>query len=242
MARIEFDGVSKLFARHVQRKLLRGYLHGLLSRTRTEDFRALDRVMFRIDRGESVALVGANGAGKSTLLSLVAGISSPHEGRVHVAGKVAALLDLGSGFHPELTGRENIHLNGALLGLKRREVDAKEESIIAFAGLDEFIDEPLKTYSSGMAMRLAFAVAIELDPDILIVDEVLAVGDQAFQDKCLAKVRELVDAGKTMLAVSHSPAMIRALCRRALWLDHGRLMMDGAIEDAIAAYEARQRS
>jgi len=159
-----------------------------------------------------------------------------------VAGKVAALLDLGSGFHPELTGRENIHLNGALLGLKRREVDAKEESIIAFAGLDEFIDEPLKTYSSGMAMRLAFAVAIELDPDILIVDEVLAVGDQAFQDKCLAKVRELVDAGKTMLAVSHSPAMIRALCRRALWLDHGRLMMDGAIEDAIAAYEARQRS
>lgn len=241
MARIEFDGVSKFFARHVQRKLLRGYLHGLLARTRTEDFRALDRVTFRIDRGESVALVGANGAGKSTLLSLVAGISSPNEGRVRVDGKVAALLDLGSGFHPELTGRENIHLNGALLGLKRREVETKEESIIAFAGLDEFIDEPLKTYSSGMAMRLAFAVAIELDPDILIVDEVLAVGDQAFQDKCLAKVRQLVDAGKTMLAVSHSPAMIRALCRRALWLDHGRLMMDGAIEDVIAAYEARQR-
>ncbi|MCC6539394.1 MAG: ABC transporter ATP-binding protein [Bryobacterales bacterium] len=242
MARIEFDGVSKFFARHVQRKLLRGYLHGLLARQRTENFRALDRVTFRIDRGESVALVGANGAGKSTLLSLVAGISSPNEGRVRVEGKVAALLDLGSGFHPELTGRENIHLNGALLGLKRREVEAKEESIIAFAGLSDFIDEPLKTYSSGMAMRLAFAVAIELDPDILIVDEVLAVGDQAFQDKCLAKVRQLVDAGKTMLAVSHSPAMIRALCRRAIWLDHGRLMMDGAMEDVIAAYEAKQRS
>ncbi len=239
MARIEFDGVSKVFARHTQRKLLRGYLHGLLARRHTEKFYALRDVSFRIDRGESVAIVGANGAGKSTLLSLMAGISAPNEGRVSVEGKVAALLDLGSGFHPELTGRENIHLNAALLGLHRRAVDAKEESIIDFAGLADFIDEPLKTYSSGMTMRLAFSVAIELDPDILIVDEVLAVGDQAFQAKCLEKVRQFVLAGKTMLAVSHSTAMIRELCKRALWLDHGKLMMDGAIADVIQAYEQR---
>lgn len=242
MSRIEFDGVSKIFARHTQRKLLRGYLHGWLARHRTEKFYALKEVTFRIERGDSVAIVGANGAGKSTLLSLVAGISTPNEGRVKVDGKIAALLDLGSGFHPELTGRENIHLNGALLGLKRREVNAKEESIIDFAGLDEFIDEPLKTYSSGMTMRLAFAVAIEIDPDILIVDEVLAVGDQAFQTKSLAKVRQLVENGKTMLAVSHSPAMIRELCRRALWLEHGRLMMDGNIDEVIRAYENRSTS
>ncbi len=239
MARIEFDGVSKVFARHTQRKLLRGYLHGLLARRHTEKFYALRDVSFRIDRGESVAIVGANGAGKSTLLSLMAGISAPNEGRVSVEGKVAALLDLGSGFHPELTGRENIHLNAALLGLHRRAVDAKEESIIDFAGLADFIDEPLKTYSSGMTMRLAFSVAIELDPDILIVDEVLAVGDQAFQAKCLEKVRQFVLAGKTMLAVSHSTAMIRELCKRALWLDHGKLMMDGSIADVIQAYEQR---
>jgi ABC-type polysaccharide/polyol phosphate transport system ATPase subunit len=239
MARIEFDGVSKIFARHTQRKLLRGYLHGLFSRNRTANFYALKQVSFRIDRGESVAIVGSNGAGKSTLLSLVAGISAPNEGRVHVEGKVAALLDLGSGFHPDLTGRENIHLNGALLGLRRRQVNDREESIIAFAGLEDFIDEPLKTYSSGMTMRLAFSVAIELDPDILIVDEVLAVGDQDFQAKCLAKVRQFVEAGKTMLAVSHSTTMIRELCRRALWLDHGQLMMDGEIEAVIQAYERR---
>ncbi len=239
MARIEFDGVSKVFARHTQRKLLRGYLHGLLARRHTEKFYALRDVSFRIDRGESVAIVGANGAGKSTLLSLMAGISAPNEGRVSVEGKVAALLDLGSGFHPELTGRENIHLNAALLGLHRRAVDAKEESIIDFAGLADFIDEPLKTYSSGMTMRLAFSVAIELDPDILIVDEVLAVGDQAFQAKCLEKVRQFVLAGKTLLAVSHSTAMIRELCKRALWLDHGKLMMDGSIADVIQAYEQR---
>ncbi len=239
MARIEFDGVSKVFARHTQRKLLRGYLHGLLARRHTEKFYALRDVSFRIDRGESVALVGANGAGKSTLLSLMAGISAPNEGRVSVEGKVAALLDLGSGFHPELTGRENIHLNAALLGLHRRAVDTKEESIIDFAGLADFIDEPLKTYSSGMTMRLAFSVAIELDPDILIVDEVLAVGDQAFQAKCLEKVRQFVLAGKTMLAVSHSTAKIRELCKRALWLDHGKLMMDGSIADVIQAYEQR---
>ena len=239
MARIEFEGVSKVFARHTQRKLLRGYLHGLLARHRTEKFYALKDVSFQIGRGESVAIVGSNGAGKSTLLSLIAGISSPNEGRVHVEGKVAALLDLGSGFHPELTGRENIHLNGALLGLKRRQVIEKEESIIDFAGLSDFIDEPLKTYSSGMTMRLAFSVAIELDPDILIVDEVLAVGDLAFQTKCLAKVRQFVEAGKTMLAVSHSAATIRELCRRAIWLDHGRLMMDGEIDTVIQAYERR---
>ena len=239
MARIEFDGVSKTFARHTQRQLLRGYLHGLFKRRQTEKFYALNQVSFRIGRGESVAIVGSNGAGKSTLLSLIAGISSPNEGRVHVEGKVAALLDLGSGFHPDLTGRENIHLNGALLGLKRRQVHDKEESIIDFAGLADFIDEPLKTYSSGMSMRLAFSVAIELDPDILIVDEVLAVGDRAFQEKCLAKVRQFVEAGKTLLAVSHNPAMIRELCRRALWLDHGKLMMDGEIEAVIQAYERR---
>ena len=156
--RVSNSTASPRFERHTQRKLLRGYLQNLLARRRTEKFYALKQVSFRIDRGESVAIVGSNGAGKSTLLSLIAGISLPNEGRVDVQGKVAALLDLGSGFHPDLTGRENIHLNAALLGLKRRQVREKEESIIDFAGLADFIDEPLKTYSSGMTMRLAFSV------------------------------------------------------------------------------------
>jgi len=173
------------------------------------------------------------------LLGLVAGVSQPDEGTVTVNGQVTALLELGSGFHLDLTGRENVRLNAALLGLSRRQTAEAFERIVDFSGIREFIDEPLRTYSTGMVMRLAFSVAIHKDPDILLIDEILAVGDAAFQAKCIEKVHEFRNAGKTLLCVSHSN-MIRQLCDRAIWLDHGELVLSGAIGDVLEAYAGRQ--
>jgi lipopolysaccharide transport system ATP-binding protein len=170
---------------------------------------------------------------------LVAGISKADEGVVTVNGQVAALLELGSGFHPSLTGRENVRLNAALLGLSRRQTTEAFERIVDFSGIRDFIDEPLRTYSTGMMMRLAFSVAVNRDPEILLVDEVLAVGDAAFQAKCIEKIREFRDAGKTLLCVSHS-SMIRQLCDRAIWLDHGELILSGPVDDVLEAYAGRQ--
>ena len=172
-------------------------------------------------------------------MGLVAGISQPDEGTVTVNGQVAALLELGSGFHPDLTGRENVKLNAALLGLSRRQTAAAFERIVEFSGIRDFIDEPLRTYSTGMMMRLAFSVAIHRDPEILLVDEVLAVGDAAFQAKCIEKIHEFRNAGKTLLCVSHSTT-IRQLCDRAVWLDHGELILSGAVADVLEAYAGRQ--
>ena len=239
MSVIEFHNVSKKFARHAGQMLLRNHLTRFFARQKDDPFFALKHVSFSVERGESLAVIGSNGAGKSTLLGLVAGISRPDEGTVAVSGQLAALLELGSGFHPDLTGRENVRLNAALLGLSRRRTAEAFERIVEFSGIREFIDEPLRTYSTGMVMRLAFSVAINRDPEILLIDEVLAVGDAAFQAKCIDKVHEFRNAGKTLLCVSHSN-MIRQLCDRAIWLDHGELMLSGTVGDVLEAYAGRQ--
>jgi lipopolysaccharide transport system ATP-binding protein len=239
MSVIEFQGVSKKFHRHVGQMLLRNHLTRLLTGQGEKPFYALKRVSFSLQRGESLAVIGSNGAGKSTLLGLVAGILQPDEGRVTVNGQVAALLELGSGFHPDLTGRENVRLNAALLGLSRKQTAAAFDAIVEFSGIGEFIDEPLRTYSTGMTMRLAFSVAINRDPEVLLIDEVLAVGDAAFQAKCVEKIHDFRRAGKTLLFVSHS-SMVKQLCDRALWLDHGELILSGPVTEVSTAYAGRQ--
>ena len=239
MSVIEFHNVSKKFHRHAGQMLLRNHLTRFFTRQKEDPFFALKHVSFSVDRGESLAVIGSNGAGKSTLLGLAAGVSQPDEGVVTVNGQVAALLELGSGFHPDLTGRENVRLNAALLGLSRRQTAEAFERIVEFSGIREFIDEPLRTYSTGMVMRLAFSVAVNRDPEILLIDEILAVGDAAFQTKCIEKVHEFRNAGKTLLCVSHSN-MIRQLCDRAIWLDHGELILSGAVADVAEAYAGRQ--
>lgn len=239
---IEFNGVSKYFSRHTGRMLLRSHLMRLLGGAKREEqpFYALTGVNFRMKRGESVAIVGSNGAGKSTLLSLVAGLALPDAGQVYVNGRVAALLELGSGFHYDLTGAENLRLNASLLGINRSRTTELFDQIVEFSGIGDFIDEPLRTYSSGMVIRLAFAVAIHMDPEVLIIDEVLAVGDQAFQQKCLDKIMELKRQDITLLCVSHSGQMVRQFCERGIWLDHGQLIMEDGIDEVVAAYEGRR--
>ncbi len=239
MSLIEFQNVSKKYYRHPGQMLLRNHLTRLLTRQYEEPFYALKNVSFTLEKGESLAVIGSNGAGKSTLLGLVAGVSRADGGRVTVNGQVAALLELGSGFHPDLTGRENVRLNAALLGLSRKQTEAAFENIVEFSGIRDFIDEPLRTYSTGMMMRLAFSVAINRDPEVLLIDEVLAVGDAAFQLKCTERIHEFRRTGKTLLFVSHS-SMVNTLCDRALWLDHGELILSGPVDEVSAAYAGRQ--
>jgi ABC-type polysaccharide/polyol phosphate transport system ATPase subunit len=241
MDAIVFNSVSKTFSMHAQRMLVRGYLASLLRRTTVQRFVALRKISFAIPRGQTVGVVGPNGAGKSTLLSMVAGLCPPDEGSVIVNGRVAALLQLGAGFHPDLTGAENLAMNAALLGLSRDKTRQVFDSIVEFAGIGEFIGEPQRTYSSGMTMRLAFSIAVHVDPDILIIDEVLAVGDQAFQAKCMDKILEFKQRGKTLLFVSHATGLVQKICERALWLDHGELVMDGEAAEVAAAYEGGTR-
>jgi ABC-type polysaccharide/polyol phosphate transport system ATPase subunit len=236
---ISCDQVSKIFRRSSGAKLIRHHVAGLWKRREEQDFYALKNVTFDVRDGESVGVIGGNGAGKSTLLSLVTGLGKPDRGRLEVKGKIAALLELGSGFHPDLTGAENLRLNAALLGFTRKQTIAMFDSIVEFSGVGDFINEPLRTYSSGMAVRLAFSVAVNLNPDILIVDEVLAVGDQAFQAKCYERIRELRRSGKTLLFVSHNAGTVLELCDRALWLDHGELVMQGESAGVIAAYQGQ---
>jgi ABC-type polysaccharide/polyol phosphate transport system ATPase subunit len=240
MSVIAFHNVSKSFHRHAGQVLLRNHLTRFLRREKQERFFALKGVSFTLERGESLAVIGRNGAGKSTLLGLVAGLLKPDEGEVIVNGQVAALLELGSGFHPYLTGRENVRLNAALLGLSRKRTDEAFEAIVEFSGIGEFIDEPLRTYSTGMVMRLAFSVAIHTDPEVLLIDEVLAVGDAAFQAKCFERIHEFRSSGKTLLCVSHAAGVIPQLCDRAIWLDHGELIMSGSVADVSAAYAGRR--
>lgn len=236
---IEFHNVSKGFRRHSGRALLRTHLSRWFQRGDAEPFWALRNVSFRLDHGEGLAVFGSNGAGKSTLLSLVAGLAPSDEGHVVVNGRIAALFELGSGFHPDLTGVENIRLNASLLGLGRARVHKLFDQIVEFSGIGEFVDEPIRTYSSGMLMRLAFSVAIHLDPEVLLVDEILAVGDAAFQQKCFDRILEFRKAGKTLLCVSHAVGMVQHFCDRALWLDHGKLLMDGKIDQVFDAYSGR---
>ena len=206
-------------------------------RAGTEEFWALRDVSFEVAQGDVIGIVGRNGAGKSTLLKLLSRITEPTTGKIRIRGRVASLLEVGTGFHPELTGRENIFLNGAILGMSRREISAKFDEIVDFAEVEQFLDTPVKRYSSGMYVRLAFAVAANLDPEVLIVDEVLAVGDSQFQRKCLGKMKDFsTSEGRTVLFVSHSMASVRALCTRALWLDHGHVRMSGSSLDVIRGY------
>lgn len=184
---------------------------------------ALQDITFDVDKGESFGIIGRNGSGKSTLLKLISGILKPTSGSLAVDGRISALIELGAGFHPEITGRENIYINGIMLGLTRREIDRKFPHIVEFADIGEYLDEPVKTYSSGMYVRLGFAVAVHVDPDILLIDEVLAVGDEEFSQKCIAKIQEMKYRGVTMLFVTHQLDLVRNLCDRALWLDHGEI-------------------
>ncbi len=197
---------------------------------------ALEDVSFTLGRGEVLGLIGANGAGKSTLLKVLSRITDPTKGRVVLRGRVGSLLEVGTGFHPELTGRENIMLNGTILGMRRAEIIRRFDEIVEFSGAQKFLDTPVKRYSSGMQVRLAFAVAAHLEPEILLVDEVLAVGDAEFQQKCLGKMRDVTREGRTVIFVSHNLAAVRALCPRALLLDKGRLVLDGPTEDAVHQY------
>jgi ABC-2 type transport system ATP-binding protein len=206
-----------------------------------EDFWALRDVSLQVHQGETFGLIGQNGSGKSTMLKCLTRILTPNEGHVQVKGKVSALLELGAGFHPELSGRENVFLNGAILGLPQSELKKRFDQIVDFAGVEDFIDEPVKNYSSGMYVRLGFSVAINVDPDVLFVDEVLAVGDEAFQRKCNDKFNELRDAGKTIVLVSHSMGSVDSLCDRVAWFSKGRLMSVGRPHDVIEAYAATTR-
>jgi ABC-type polysaccharide/polyol phosphate transport system ATPase subunit len=224
-------------------------LRDVLARVATAPFRraqrsvpdhlwALRDVSFDIQQGEVVGLIGRNGAGKTTLLKLLSRITRPTVGFAQVHGRVGSLLEVGTGFHAELTGRENIYLSGAILGMRKREIDRKHDAIVAFAEVETFVDTPLKHYSTGMQMRLAFAVAAHLEPEILLVDEVLAVGDLEFQKKCLGKMQEVSKSGRTIVFVSHQMNQIRRLCERVLWIDAGKIRRSGPTGEVIAAYEA----
>jgi lipopolysaccharide transport system ATP-binding protein len=210
-------------------------------RRKRETVWALRDVSFDIYSGEIVGIIGANGAGKSTLLKIFSSITDPTTGQVNLYGPVSSLLEVGSGFHPELSGRENIYLNGALIGMKRREINCKLDAIVEFAGIARYLDTPLKKYSSGMSLRLAFAVAAHLDSDIVILDEVLAVGDVAFQAQCMSKMREIAQSGRTVLIVSHDMRSISTLCSRAIVLERGAVVFDGVVDQAIKAYLKRNR-
>lgn len=196
----------------------------------------LSNINLDIHKGETVALVGVNGSGKSTLLKLMTKIIYPTVGKISVSGKLTSLLELGAGFHPDFTGRENIYFNASIFGLTAAEIDARVSDIIEFSELGEFIDSPVRTYSSGMYMRLAFSVAINVDAEILLIDEILAVGDQHFQDKCFEKLTELKNGGKTIVIVSHSLDAIKQLCNRAVWIYEGKLKMDGSTDKVIEEY------
>lgn len=233
---IDIRHVSKVF--NVYRQPLDRLKQALMRGRRTyfTPFRALSDVSFRVERGETVGIVGRNGSGKSTLLQIVAGLLSATEGEVAVNGRVSALLELGAGFNPAATGRENIYMNGAILGLSKDEIDERFDSIVAFSGLAEFLDRSVDTYSSGMYVRLAFAIAVSVDPEIFIVDEALAVGDEGFQRKCFARIEEMRRRGTTILFVSHAAGMITQLCDRAVLLDRGELLQDGDPKAVIANY------
>ncbi len=206
-----------------------------------ESILALDDVSFSVNQGEALGIIGKNGAGKSTLLKILSRVTAPTSGVLKVKGRIGSLLEVGTGFHPELTGRENVYLNGAILGMRKDEVDRKFEEIVDFSGVEKFIDTPVKRYSSGMYVRLAFAVAAHLDPEILVVDEVLAVGDAEFQKKCLGKMGDVASEGRTVLFVSHNMGAIRQLCQRAILLNEGKIIQDGSSENTIDKYFSKAR-
>src|SRR5512142_1379635 len=241
MNAIELTNVSKIYRRYSGKQfatlksalLQRSILRDLQP---SETFPALSDVSFSVRKGSTFGVIGRNGSGKSTALKLVAGITRPTSGSVRVEGRISALIELGAGFHPEISGRENVFINGIMLGLSRREIQQRFDEIVEFAELRDFIDAPVKTYSSGMYMRLGFAVAIHVDPDVLLVDEVLAVGDEGFTHKCLDKFAEFKRRNKTILLVTHSLGLVERFCDEALWLDAGRIKGSGDPKRIVGAY------
>ena len=233
---VTVDHLSKKFRLYHERNQS---IKSAIMRGRTsvhEDFWALKDVSFEVPEGSTFGLIGSNGSGKSTLLKCLAKIYYPEKGSIGYKGKVAALLEVGSGFHPELSGRENIFLNGSILGMKKAEITKKFDEIVDFSGVEQFIDQPVKNYSSGMYVRLGFSVAINVDPDVLVVDEVLSVGDAEFQEKCAQKFVDFKKAGKTVILVSHAMGAVRSMCDHAAWLSHGELVSIGEAKPTIDAY------
>jgi lipopolysaccharide transport system ATP-binding protein len=249
---IEVDSVWKKFHRGEFHDSLRDFIPALARRVlgrgpkRDElaegDFWALKDVSFQVRQGEVLGIIGANGAGKSTLLKILAKILKPNRGQIRVNGRLRALIEVAAGFHPDLTGRENVYLNGSILGMKKREIDAKFDEIVEFSGISEFLDTPVKRYSSGMYARLGFAVAAHLDPEILIVDEVLAVGDAEFQKKCLGKMEDVAKGGRTILFVSHNMQAVQTLCGSGLYIDRGQVACNGSVRDVVKAYLEKART
>lgn len=240
LPRIQVKDVTKVFnIRHTHslKEWIVAKIQGRREAT-VDHFQALDDVSFEVHDGEAVALLGLNGSGKSTLLKLISGVLVPDGGQIGVRGKVAGLIEVGAGFHPDLTGRENVYLNGAILGMSESEIEDRFDDIVAFAEIGEFIDTEVKFYSSGMFLRLAFAVAVHTDPDIFLVDEILAVGDEPFQKKCLARIRELKQSGKALVIVSHDLDMVAKLCDRGVLLRAGRVVLDGDVDEAVATLRA----
>ena len=238
-ATVRFDNVSKKFTlRHERaRSFQEAALAFLRGRDNSrEELWALKDASFAVERGKTLGIIGPNGSGKSTVLKLITRILEPTSGRIDVQGRVSALIELGAGFHPDLTGRENVYLNGSLLGFSRKEMKAKFDKIVEFSELEKFIDVPIKHFSSGMHMRLGFAVAIHVDPDVLLIDEILAVGDQAFQNKCLGKIGELKSQGVTILFVSHDLEAVQGLCDRVIWLEGGRVQAGGLAREVVGHY------
>jgi len=231
------DGVGKTNTlRETLGKLLRVRQPAPAENPMRQRLWALKEVSFEVERGEIFGIIGQNGCGKSTLLKILSRIIDPTQGRAEIYGRVGALLELGTGFHPDLTGRENIYMNGAILGMNSAEISGKFDDIVAFSEVENFIDMPVKHYSSGMYVRLAFGVAAYLEPEILLIDEVLAVGDTAFQQKCLDKMHSLMEDGRTVLMVSHNLDIMRSFCTRCMWLDHGRMQQIGGADDVVDAY------
>ena len=234
---IEVSSVTKRFTlRHTRsiKELAVWTFRGRGRELSSNSFNALDDVSFTIDQGEAVALIGFNGSGKSTLLKLISGVMLPDSGSIGIRGRVAGLIEVGAGFHPDLTGRENIYLNGAILGMSEKEIAAKFDEIVAFSEIERFIDTEVKFYSSGMFLRLAFSVAAYSEPDIFLIDEILAVGDEPFQRKCLERIGTLREMGQTLVIVSHELDMVQRVCDRGVVLKSGVVTMDGRVEDAVA--------
>ena len=233
---IHFDKVTKQFSKNSQ-KTFKEFLPALFFGEKTVDqFIVFKDISFKINKGECVGIIGKNGSGKSTILKLIAGVMSPSSGKVHVHGRVSPLIELGAGMHPELTGRENIYLNGAILGLKRKQIDNNLKSIIDFSEIEEFIDQPVKHYSSGMYMRLAFSIAVHVEPEILIVDEILAVGDTSFQEKCFKKMEEFKKSGVTIIFVSHNLKQIENFCNRVIYLNSHKIEAIGPVKKICQQY------
>jgi lipopolysaccharide transport system ATP-binding protein len=240
MSTVLFQDVSKKFTLRKQRsasfqELFLDFIRGRRRASR-EEFWAVHRVSFAIEPGEMVGIIGSNGAGKSTVLKLMTRILEPTSGRIRVGGRIGALLELGTGFHPDLTGRENIYLNGSIVGIKRAQIDHILDDIVAFSELERFIDIPVKHYSSGMYMRLGFSIAIHVQPEILLVDEVLAVGDQSFQLRCLDKIHEMKREGVSIVLITHDLNVVREMCDRAIWMDEGSIRGDGSVEQVLDQY------